>query len=176
MGLIGGLIERLFILVGAAVFAQLPLFMRAYLYRLSGHLEELRYQVTTLEAVAQRGGKSLSEYVAKFVASADLDFISQGEWMGLMTERLARLEGAFAALSSASPWSRPYTFFYFFDREIAGNTLAQFEPGLLVTTEGIAYGLLGALIGYLLYRGGRGVLLSLRPLSSRTTYRRHKNI
>lgn len=166
MRLIWGILDRICVVVGALVFAQIPLFIHLYTQRLAGHTAELSLQVEQLRQAAQMSHKTLDEYISKFLQSNDSDFSRQGEWMQHLVQRWEALSNAYMKLQQASPWDRPVQFFHYFDLQIARPTMESFEFGLPFTLEGGVYALLGVACGFLFFRGAlkikRSVGFSLR--------------
>lgn len=146
-----GLIDRIFAVLGALVFAQLPLFMQQYQHQLFGHIAELRVQTQAMETIAAAGGKTLPQFIQKFTESADPDFMRQGELMFGMTDRLQTLSQGMEAISAASPLSKFITFFQHVNVDIAKATLTDFRPGIPLTLEGGAYALAGVAVGFLFF-------------------------
>jgi len=149
---IGGLFDRLCAVVGCLLFLQLPLFMQQYQQELKGHVAELEWQVSLITNAAQLSGKTLDQYIHKFMTSGDIDFARQGEILSAMVVRWNALSNSLNALNHASVWERPYFFFSTFNYEIVKSSLETFQVGIPLTLEALVYGLLGMLLGYALYR------------------------
>jgi hypothetical protein len=149
---IGGLIDRLFAVAGALIFSQMPLFMQHYQQHLSGHVNELQIQVQGMRNAAAMTGKTLQQYVIKFLNSGDIDFNNQGELMNEMIHRYNSLSEGYHALQEASFYSKPFVFLKYLDKNIAQSTWNSFEVGLSFNVEGIAYAIIGIGFGLLMYR------------------------
>src|SRR5262249_23609355 len=121
---------RLFILFGALLFLQLPLFINGYTQQLFGRVAELKLQNEALVKIASQNGKTLDQYIYKFLSSSDPDFHGQGEWMQLSVKRLYALKEALFNLEHATLWQRPFIFLKTFNLEIGKTTLIHFAPGL----------------------------------------------
>ncbi len=52
--MIGSLIDRIFVVVGAFIFSQAPQFFSLYSQRLGGHVAELTLQIRAMEKVAEK--------------------------------------------------------------------------------------------------------------------------
>lgn len=144
-------LDRVFVVVGAFLCSQIPAFMQQYTQRLGGHLSELNHQLVQLQKVAKLSGKTLPEYVAKFQASGDLDFIRQGELMQQLIERQQVLTQALTQLIHADTVQRPLIFIRHLQIDIAQGTMQSFQPSLTFSGEGLFYALLGVLVGYGIY-------------------------
>lgn len=152
-----GLIDRMFALFGAVAFSQFPLYMQQYMKQLEGHAAELRHQVESLQIASAMTGKSLSQYVTKFLESGDGDFVLQGEIMQRMIERSHLFSEALIKLNEAPLYSKPMVFFQYLDLNIMKSTAGTFEMGIPLSLEGGVYALLGLFAGY-------GVFYTLRRL------------
>jgi len=144
--------DRLFVVVGALTLVQAPLYMHEYSQRLAGHVSELHYQLGKTQHAAEQSGKTLEQYIQKFIGSSDLDFSLQGKIMHAMVQRSQNLSDSLNAIENASVLSRPFVFLAHVDLDIAKGTLAAFHVGIPLTIEGIIYALLGIAMGYCLYR------------------------
>ncbi len=150
---IGRWIDRLFAVVGAIVFSQAPLFIQQYTQQLSGHLEELKWQVEAMTLAAEQSGRSLSAFLQKFTASTDVDIARQGAIMESVVNRYQEFQLGFQALLSAAPWSKPFVFLSHFNLSIGKSTLHMYQPGFPFTAEGLIYALIGLVIGWGLFSG-----------------------
>ncbi len=148
----GEMIDRLFVVAGAALFSQWPIFMQEYEQRLGGHVDELRHQLDTLRKIAKESGKTLEQFIEKFLASSDADFSRQGAFLEAMQHRFVKLSDALSQMQEASVFSRPFLFLKNLDFTLGKATLYHFKPGMLFTIEGACYLLAGMAAGYALFR------------------------
>lgn len=148
----GVFIDRLFVVAFAVLFSQFPLFIQQYHQRLSGHAAELHMQLDAMRKIAKQSGKTLDQYIQKFLASADFDFSKQGNLMHAMQERYVKLSDATIAMQNASVLTKPYVFLIHLDFEVAKAASNQFSPGLLFNLEGFCYALCGIAFGYLCFQ------------------------
>jgi hypothetical protein len=148
---IGGLIDRIFAVAGALAFSQIPLFMQQYQLHLSGHVAELQMQVQAMRNSAALTGKSLEQYIMKFLNSSDLDFKNQGDLMRAMIQRYENLAEGYNALQNATAYAKPFLFIQYFDRDIAQATWPAFQMGFSFNLEGAAYVLMGIVFGLITY-------------------------
>ena len=151
MGWILCLLDRFFVLMGALVLSQAPLFMQQYMHQLSGHTAELHYQVHKLEVSAAESNKSLDVYIKKFLDNADPDFARQGSVMQGMVERLGSFSLSLTALQEASVFAKPFFFIAYFNAEVAETTWQTFEFGLSFSAEGLLCAFLGGVLGFLFF-------------------------
>ena len=168
MKFIGNVFDKILALIGALVLSQGPVFMLAYTHVLSGHVAELKWQMDAMQKVAAQSGKSLDQFVQKFVMSQDTDFHLQGQLMQGIIERWNNFSDSLIALQQATVWSRPFQFIRHFDWNIARSTYGSYEIGLTLNLEGIVY----ALVGFLL---GLCVALLLRHIFGLIFYRTKKS-
>lgn len=152
------IVDRLFVVAGALLFSQTPLFMQSYSHQLQGHVSELNLQIAAMRKVASHSGKSLEQYIGKFLQSPDADFSSQGQLMQGMMDRYNHLSESLLALQNATVWEKPFLFLKNFNTDIAKATWNSYEIGIPLTLEGAAFAALGMGLGYLFF-------LTLKKLS-----------
>lgn len=148
---IAGLMDRAFAVIGAVVFAQLPLFMQQYTQQLIGRTAELKLQVEAMRNAAAVSGKTLESFINKFITSGDADFVAQGEAMQAMVVRWHDLQDALSAMQQSTLWGRPFAFIYHLNSDAFSSTLSNFRAGLPITIEGGVYALAGICVGYLVF-------------------------
>lgn len=158
------IIDRLFGVAGAFIGSQIPVFMHQYEQRLSGHLHELSHLLEEIRHIALLSGKSMDQYINKFLNSSDPDFISHGKFMQNLVIRHENLSKALYDLTTSTLWSKPYLFFSELKSDIASSTLHSFSPGMSLTVEGGVYALCGLVVGCLVYRGMKKLLSSVLPV------------
>ncbi len=151
MNWILNMLDRIFAVAGAVLFSQVPIFMQKYGQQLAGHAQELKLQLDLMTQTALRSGKTLDQYIQKFVQYSDTDINSQGKLMHNMVERYQTLSEASLALNSASTLSKPFVFLNHLFGDIAASTVNLFTPGFSFNLEGISYALLGTFFGYILF-------------------------
>lgn len=141
-------LDRLFAVAGAFLFSQFPQFYEQYLQRAMGHLSELQHQIQLMSQAAGLTGKTLEDYIKKFMSSEDLDIAHQGALMQQMSDRATELSQGIVALTQADLFMRPFTFLANVHTDIAQTTLTHFIPGFSFNFEGIVWALLGVFFGY----------------------------
>jgi hypothetical protein len=145
---LGGVVDRILVVLGAFLFSQFPAFLQQYSQRLGGHLAELNRQILELQRLAMQSGKTLPAYIHKFSSSGDSDFSRHGAQMQKMLERQVELSDALNHLTHATLWTKPVAFIQHLQWEIAQGTLSLFQPGLSLTMEGLVYAAMGMVVGY----------------------------
>jgi hypothetical protein len=141
-----GMIDRMIAVSGAVLFSQAPMFIHQYMQSLSGHVDELKIQIDSLKAVSITSGKTLSEYIGRFIENGDPDFAAQGKWMSSLLERYSNMSESLTALQDSSLWARPLLFIRHCYLDIAEQTYREFTPGLPFSMEGLAYGAAGLIL------------------------------
>jgi len=148
---LAGLMDRAFAVVGAVIFAQLPLFMQQYTEQLIGRESELHMQVDAMRNAAAISGKNIDQYIKKFLDSSDHDFIRQGDIMQDIVNRWHSLSSALSAMEDSSAWSRPISFIYHLNTDIFTSTFKHFTFGIPISLEGGLFALIGIVVGYLTF-------------------------
>jgi hypothetical protein len=146
------IIDRVFVVIGALIFLQMPLFMQQYQLQLVGHVDELQWQIDSIREVAFESGKTLEQFIQKFTSSDDRDFSRQGEIMSQMVARWEKMSAALKALSQASVISRPMTFMFYFQYDVGRSAIKSFTFGIPFNFEGLCYAVLGMIAGYFAFR------------------------
>lgn len=156
------ILRWLFVLLCTALFAQFPVFVDQYIMRLEGHLAESRRQIEAFTEAASAGGKTLDQYITKFLGQSDADFLAQGKVMRTAVNRNQFLTSACEALQSANPIIRPAVFVRYVDSTLLVETWNGFTPGLLITINLAVWALIGFVCGWLLLSSLRGFWNVLR--------------
>ncbi|HNU91413.1 MAG TPA: DUF2937 family protein [Spirochaetota bacterium] len=148
---VDGFVDRICSVLGALIFVQVPVFITQYIQRLGGHVDELARVVNQYRASAADTGKTLEEYVRRFLSSSEADFVSAGANMQGNIDRLADIELALEQLTNAGPFSKFFYFLKNIDLEITRATIKNYTPGMNISLEGAVYALVGLLVGMLVY-------------------------
>lgn len=161
-------IDRLFAFIGALLFSQIPSFMQQYQHQLSGHISELNLQITILREIAEKSGKSLDEYIKKFLDSEDPDFSRQGEFLQNMVTRYMDMSGSYLQLKESDVWHRPFVFVTNLYKDIAWKTYDNYEFSIIFSLEGLIYAALGFLFGFCVFFLIKSFFRSLIPNRKKT--------
>lgn len=167
MNWIVAMLDRIFAVAGALLLSQLPTFMQQYGQQLAGHVNELKLQLDRMTKRASHSGKSLDQYIQKFVQNSDGDIQHQGQLMQDMVVRYQDLSEASLALNNASVFSKPFVFVKYLYSDIVASTFQLFTPGFAFSVEGLVYALLGILFGV-------GLFAALRKLCRALCFRKAK--
>lgn len=147
------LFDRIFLVIGVLLGAQVPLFLHQYIQRLSGHVAELNRFVSNLQSLARESSRSLDQYIAKFQSNIDPDFARHGDFMLQIVKRQDSMNEALQSLLKSPTWQRLYYFFRDLQTEIAEKTLSDFQPGINLTLESLGYMALGGILCFCIYQG-----------------------
>lgn len=162
---IGSLADRICIVAGAFIGSQIPQFIQQYTQRLAAHIAELDHLLTKLRRIASLSDKTLDQYIQKFLSSSDPDFSRQGEFIDEMLRRFHVLSDSLQKITESRIWTRPFIFLKEIHRDLFETTLDSFQPGLVLSVEGICYTFLGALLGFLFYQGfSKSILIVYKAL------------
>ena len=140
------MIDRVAAVTGAVLFSQAPMFIYQYMQNLSGHVAELKVQIGSLHSISALTGKSLPEYIGRFLDNPDPDFIAQGKWMNDLLERYQSMNVSLNALQDASLWTRPLLFIRHSYLDVVKQTYGEFTPGLPFSFEGLFYAFIGMIL------------------------------
>lgn len=148
MRLLGGLGQRLLVLLFAVSAAQFPLYYLAYANTLAGAVQESESRYQQLQQEAAQLQLSVEEFIQRHETSANETFIASGRIHRTTLEHYLRYAQMQTALREAPVWQRPLALARNFDPVLHAAT--RFAPGLPLTSEGGAYALAGLLTGWLL--------------------------
>lgn len=146
--LLKGFLDRACALTGALLLAQFPQFYGQYLQRLGGHLEEARHTMALYEETAASLGFTLEQYIDHHLISDSAVFVSSGQAIASLLERLHQLERSFSTLLEAAPLFRWWIFLGEAEWPIVAQTWRGFTPGIPTTAEGLFYAAAGLLLGW----------------------------
>src|ERR1700733_12009155 len=99
------IVDRLFAVGGAFVFCQIPELIRQYMALLSGHLSESKSQIALIGQNAAASGKTIPEFIQKFMQQSDADFVREGKMLQSLVARHDELSTGYIAVSEASVWT-----------------------------------------------------------------------
>lgn len=159
--MITGILDRIFGVIGALLFAQFPQYYSQYIQRLSGHVQEAKIALQRYIQAAQSLGLTLQEYVDHHLVSQEEIYTSSGEVILEIIDRFYFLENSLHILQNATPLNRWFLFIRNVDWEIANHTWQEFTPGVPTTPEGIIYALVGLFLGWSIFQLLRGLIQRL---------------
>jgi hypothetical protein len=156
--IIDGLIDRIFAVSFAVIFAQMPQFIAQYLQRLGGHLDELSRIISQYRDGAKLSGKTLEQFIATHLNSGIPDFMGTGRMMEANLSRYDTLSQSLEAIRTASATVKPFVFIKNADFPIVKGTFLNFTPGVPVTIEGAVYAFCGLITGIIIYSAIKWVI------------------
>ncbi len=131
-------------------FAQFPEYAQQYEQRLGGAVDELRIIVEDFDRGATSFGLTREEALQRYAASPDEFLIDRGLSMRMTLQRYEMLSADLMQLQHAGPLERAQHLNLYLDSEIGTRALENYQPAVPVTAEGFAWGLAGAVLGFLL--------------------------
>jgi hypothetical protein len=171
---LGGLLDRIIAVFGAVGLAQFPQFFSQYIQRLGGHLAEAQFILVRYEMTAEYFGMTLEEYIATHLNSGHEVFVSSGQLITELMERITFLEESLTALKEASIYTRWWVFARKFNYSIAQETWLDFTPGIPTTLEGVIYAICGLLLSWVLFQALKTLLKFFGKVISTPFSRRKK--
>lgn len=132
----------------AALFSQLPEFGQQYRQRIGGAVDELAAIVARFDADARAEGLDRAAALEHYRRSADTFLERRGVAMTATIDRLRLLEGQLAALSEPADVARLLPLVGQIDGDIARRALADFEPAVPLTAEGLGAAGIGFATGW----------------------------
>ena len=147
-----GILDRIFSVIGAAVFSQIPEFIQQYIQRLGGHVDEAQHQVELIREAAQSSGQTLGTYIEIFITHTDPSIVHQGQLIQRTIERAEESTDALQAIKAASVFTKPFVFLAEIKYSIARAALGDFQPAIPLTLEGLIYAFIGLCFGLAFYQ------------------------
>ncbi len=148
---IDGIADRICSVIGAVALSQFPQFFGQYMQRLGGHLDEAKRALEQYIRAAEALDLTLEEYIREHIQSGSEIFVSSGEVIQDLVNRVNFLEQSYQTLEDATIYNRWFVFLREVDWAIAAGTWENFVPGVPTTVEGLSYALAGLLIGWGVY-------------------------
>jgi len=147
-----GILDRIFSVIGAVAFSQIPEFIQQYIQRLGGHVDEAQHQVELIKEAAQSSGHTLRAYIEIFITHTDPSIVHQGQLIQRTIERARELTETLQAMRDASVFAKPFAFLAKIKYPIARATLEDFQPAVPITLESLVYAFIGLFFAWALYQ------------------------
>lgn len=144
-------VKILLIVLWAFAFAEGPLYIDQYRNHLSGHLEELRYQMNQIEKIMGIPSFDLERTFQEMAKSAQEEVAKAGQFLAQMVDRYVSLQKGWQALEDAGPILKPFTFARHVNWDIARETCNSFTFGIPFTIDALLYAIVGGLVGWGVY-------------------------
>jgi hypothetical protein len=144
MNFIGGLLDRIILLLGVVAGGCAPSFINQYQQRVGGRLDQVLQDLAPFQAIANRyHNGSLDALIRHHLNSTDRTFYEEGAAIQAMVDSEARLREALAGLDT----DVVHQLFYLaqhYDPDIVRATLAVYEPAFVISLDSLLIaGLLG---------------------------------
>jgi hypothetical protein len=139
--LINNIIDRCFFTAAFILGVQLPEFIKQYLQRLAGHLDEAQAQLAQFQQIAQQHfDGSLVTMISRYKSNTESSIISTGELIERLVARAQYLQLHFEQISTVDYINQLYQMFLHFDAQIAQATLVQFSMAIPLKTDALLTG------------------------------------
>jgi|GEM_PF-3071364 len=125
-----------------------PELIAQYMDHLTGHVEELRYQVGKLKELTGKEDAELKPLLAHWVEKIEPK--EPALFISALYQRFEKLTQDLLAFREAKFWSKPFVFMSHFDGDILKETLDNYRWGFSFTMAVIPFLLLGALLSTLI--------------------------
>lgn len=169
LNILDGLVDRVLVVIGGLLLAQLPGFINVYEQRLQGHVDEAALNVASWQIIADKTTNGRLDLLTEYYLASEKPQIHEaGQKLANDRQRLTRLRDAYASLQSASVWQRPWVFLSVVDMDMARATASDFTPALPINLEAGLYALLGVVVALAIYQGSkRGIVSSVHAIRAR---------
>ncbi|MDY6826806.1 MAG: DUF2937 family protein [Bacillota bacterium] len=134
---IDGIVDQICSVIGAVALSQFPQFFGQYMQRLGGHLDEAKRALEQYIRAVEALDLTLEEYIREHIQSGSEIFVSSGEIIQGLVERVNSLEQSYQAMEEATIYNRWFVFLREVDWSIASGTWGNFVPGVPTTVEEI---------------------------------------
>lgn len=143
----------------ALILSQFLEFRQQYIQRISGALDELNYQIETLDERAADVDQTRMAYIKHFLESDETAIQSEGNHMVAMLGRRVAIKIALEEIKTAPAYQQLFIVFIHMDVAGAKATFIDYKPAVPIDIPGIIYAIAGFIFGYL----GMGGLMTLLP-------------
>ena len=133
--------------------SQFPEYAQQYTQRLGGAVDELRIITEEFDAAAATAGLTREAAIERYGVAGDEFIEGRGKSMSRTFDRYAELSAMLEEIRGADAAERVTLLPKFMDTEIGARALEDFQPAVPATAEGLAYGGVGFLVGYLVTSG-----------------------
>jgi len=157
--LITTLFDRILFTLSFILGLQAPEFMQQYIQRLSGHLEEVKYQLLKFQTIADlQFNGDLNFMITRYRENTDSAIAQTGEIIGAMNDRLTGFELQLSQLQNNDYLTQLYNFVRQIDLLMAQATLNNFELAVPLEIGALSTGAIFACVVLLLKASTIGIL------------------
>lgn len=136
----------------AGGLSQFPEFAQQYTQRVGGAYTELRGVADGFRVDAKASGKTVEQAIDEYFAADSQFFNDRGTAIQGIIHRESYLERHYQALTAGSAVEQLLEFGQNRDMELAGDTLAIYQPAMPLTATGAVHAGVGFFTGFLLLR------------------------
>lgn len=144
----GNLTDRIFTVLLAVIFSQIPIYMNQYTQVLSGAHLESESTYLELEARAAQYDQTVEAFLYELTQNQDPKVKDNAEVSLNTVERYLDYDKALKSLEGSNAFTRPFNFIKHFDNRI--RAALKFKPGILLNWEGFTYGVIGVILAMIL--------------------------
>lgn len=149
MSFIGGLLDRIVLVVGIVSAGCIPSFISQYQQRLGGRLDQVLKDLEPFQRVADKyHNGSLKELVEHHLKSSDATFREEGAAVQVMSNSAELLRRALQALETDLFHQMTYLLTGGIDMEIARSTWRIYSPSFNLTIESVV---LASIVGVVIW-------------------------
>jgi hypothetical protein len=164
-----GLLDRMLLVCAVVVGGLVPGFIAQYRQRLGGRLDQARLDLAPWQRLAEQYYQGDLERLIRYhLESTDPKFHAEGGIIRALLTTVQQLQSAVDALQGNLFHQAAYLALHA-DPALARATLHDFVPTFALSSEGIVFALLFALVVWLLFHALWQLLARLRP-RRRTAY------
>jgi len=141
------LVDRFLFTVSFIIGVQLPEFIVQYTHRLSGHLNEARYQLQQFQLIANNHFQGdLGMMIKRYQENTEASIVETGNLIIGTKERITYLEQHLTNMTQTELVHKFYAFFTEYDFVMAQATLQQFQMAIPLNYAALSTGAIIALI------------------------------
>jgi len=139
--IINNIIDRCFFTVSFIIAMQLPEFIQQYIQRLSGHLNEAKFQLTQFQKIAEEHYQgSLSTMIVRYKENSEQSINNTADLIELLAVRIANYQNHMTQLTENDYLNTLFQFITNFDLYIAQTTAEQYALALPLNINAISTG------------------------------------
>lgn len=144
---IATIFDRILFTVSFILGVQAPEFMQQYIQRLSGHLDEAKFQLQQFQAIADlQFNGDLTVMLERYQMNTDTAIVQTGNVIGAMVERVSNFEFQLNQLQTPDYTNQLFNFISQIDIPMATATLTDFQLAVPLNIGAVSTGIIFAFI------------------------------
>ena len=144
---ISTIFDRILFTLSFIVGVQLPEFMQQYMQRLSGHLNEAKFQLQQFQTIADlQFNGDLTLMIERYQVNADQAIAQTGNVIQAMSERVSTFEYQLSQLQNTDYFNKLYNFVFQLDVPMAQATLESFQLAVPIEINALSTGVFFAFL------------------------------